>query len=710
MATDSPAKSLWLTPGSGFGAAIDATALKLEGAPEGLLVSFKMDELLEHYATRRVFVATAVEVSATGSGLDASVAQVLIEALKKQTYLIEESSNANRASTSALSASVQALVRQPLARGQHGEHDVSVFVDNAGMTIEEIVDISQGQLLFPQVRDIFSAVLDLMSRLHETDHLHLRLAPWNVRILDRNSDDGFPRIFLQQAFDDYLTAPPAESSGSEPRGLVEETFSESAVDAVEDASAAANPFSDRGATLVDVPPLTLTSRDHAGVSASVERDLSEASIFEADLSTGSSAEISEVSHSSPELSPSLAGLFDGVMDFFSIGTDIEISSVVMGFSAPEMMGRSRAPVGELADIFSLGMLLYYLVAGEIPPASVYTRHSPAIPARCFRPAFPPGLQPVIARATRPHPQDRYPNVQEFRRAFDEACDVVELRSNLSPSAAPGMKLASDTHIGIAKKRRNPTNQDHVFSAMADDTRFGLIVVADGVSTASFGSGDLASKALAEEAVLAWEDMLPSYLMDEPMDDVALIQSILNKANQRIVDYVNSKFTPFQGSPHEVMGSTALIAIVRHGVITLASLGDSRTYLQRGAGLEQITIDHNLWTLSILEGVSADSALAMPHGDALARCLGTFLVQQGRLHAVPPQADFFRFTVARGDTVLWTTDGLTDFGGANSLAAEDNILAVMLAEADPSLACLELILLANRGGGGDNLGIAIARFS
>ena len=57
----------------------------------------------------------------------------------------------------------------------------------------------------------------------------------------------------------------------------------------------------------------------------------------------------------------------------------------------------------------------------------------------------------------------------------------------------------------------------------------------------------------------------------------------------------------------------------------------------------------------------------------------------------------------------TTDGLVDFGGPNPFAAEENILAAMLAEPDPALACLELILLGNRGGGGDNLGVGIIHF-
>jgi PPM family protein phosphatase len=384
-------------------------------------------------------------------------------------------------------------------------------------------------------------------------------------------------------------------------------------------------------------------------------------------------------------------------------------AVTPGFSAPELLTGMGTRDGESADLFSLGMFLYFLVAGEIPPASVYTRYAPAIPARNFRPGFPPGLHSVISRATRPRPEDRYASVQTMLDAFEAACEVVVQRACGIQYAPPAMRLAAETHIGIAKRRRNPTNQDHVFSGCSDDGRFALVVVADGVSTASYGSGDLASKALADAAAVVWEDILPTYLMDESVDDVEVIQRILRRANHQIVDQVNENHAPFHGSPHEVMGSTALVALIINGQVTVGALGDSRVYLQRGAGMEQMTIDHNLWTLSILEGVHADSALAMPHGDALARCLGTFVVEQGTLRAVDPQPDVFRFRIIDGDTLLLTTDGLVDFAGANQLTGEDNILSVLLAEPDPALACLELILLANRGGGGDNIGLSVVRF-
>lgn len=407
---------------------------------------------------------------------------------------------------------------------------------------------------------------------------------------------------------------------------------------------------------------------------------------------------------------SLTAFFEGIDEVFERGEEPYEVPVINGFSPPELLGRVRADVGDHCDVFVLGMLLYYLVAGRVPPASVYTRYTPAVPARNYRPGFPPGLQTVIGRATRPIPADRYQSVSALRDAFVDACSLMERRAtNVGGPESPQSILAVDTHIGINKGKRNPTNQDSVFGKVSDDGHFALIVVADGVSTASYGSGDLASNFLTETASEVWADVLPAYLMDERIDEVEIIGRILEEANEKIVNYVNDHFVPFSGNPHEVMGTTALIAVVREGIVTLASLGDSRVYVQTTSGLEQITTDHNLWTLSILDGISADAALSMPHGDALARCLGTFIVEEGELTAIRPDADYFRFTLARGDTMLMTTDGLIDFAGANPFAAEENILAVMLSEPDAALACLELVLLANRGGGGDNIGVGIIHF-
>ena len=647
----------------------------------------RVDEVLEEFDGRRVLVASAVSASVSGVDLQGDDALAFVH----PTYLIEETTRP-RPRHDSWPEEVRRLVRAPVFLEREGNHTRSVFVDNVGVSVGDLVDLVRGELEYEQVKAIFGSVAELFRKLHRAGWVHLGLTPWNVRVFDRGSEDGFPRLFISQSLGQVFEAPePAEIAEPEP----------------------GNPFEDRGATVIELTPLAFSAEEIAraaelrdkGETASEDRGFYEP--------TYDSSSISEViEDDEPEVGTSgleIDAVLDGIDRLFEKGKIDDEIAVTPGFSAPELLSGLGSKDGESADIFALGMLLYFLVSGMVPPASVYTRYAPAIPARNFRPGFPPGLQPVISRATRPHAADRYDSVEAMLDAFYEACEAIEARVRSREYAPPVIRLASDTHIGIAKRRRNPTNQDSVFSAASEDGRFALIVVADGVSTASYGSGDLASRALAEEAARVWEDALPTYLLESQVDETRIIHQILGRANHRIVDHVNRTYSPFRGSPHEVMGSTALVAVVLDGVVTLAALGDSRVYLQRGAGLEQMTVDHNLWTLSIKEGVAADTALAMPHGEALARCMGTFVIEEAKLVAVDPQPDLFRFRVIEGDSMLLTTDGLTDFGGANLLAAEDNILAIMLAEPDPALACLELILLANRGGGGDNIGLSIARF-
>ncbi len=160
-----------------------------------------------------------------------------------------------------------------------------------------------------------------------------------------------------------------------------------------------------------------------------------------------------------------------------------------------------------------------------------------------------------------------------------------------------------------------------------------------------------------------------------------------------------------------MGSTALIAYISQGQMTLGSLGDSRCYLIRDDVMECLTRDHNLFTLSLIEGLSLEHALVMPHGDALARCLGTFDVDRhGVLLPQDPPIDLYTLRLIPGDHVLLCTDGLFDYAGASYEESEENIRQRVLCEEHPGIACLELILMANRGGGGDNIGVALIKVS
>ncbi len=739
-------QSMWTSPGEMLECRVDAIAFD-QGIEGEVTLHLAIEEVLEQFDERRVLVASASEVGATGDGLSDEER----ESLCHPTYLIEETRRFDN-DKKRRPEELRELVRPPISSDVVDGVRRSIFVDNLGISVGDFVELARGKLCVEQVVQIFRAVGGLFDQLHDGGWVHLGLTPWNVRIYEESENgdgDGFPRALIASSLGD--TPVQDSESSDETDGAVddEETTSVSAETSLD----GDNPFADDQArTVVELDPIGGAHESDEKSKPDADRPASSSSdepssadldddaptLEMADESFDSDADKKNASVASPtaqsseetledgELSWSdlngdtdphadvdqeakLGAVLDGIDRLFPMGTITDEIAVTPGFSAPELLSGMGSEDGESADIFSLGMFLYFLVAGVVPPASVYTRYTPAIPARNFRPQFPPGLQSVIARATRPQPEERFASVEAMLDAFEEAYRLIKRRNEVGSKPAPTIDLACDTHVGIAKRQRNPTNQDSVFSANSEDEEFALIVVADGVSTASYGSGDLASTALAEAAEEAWDELLPAYLMDEQIDEVEVILEILKTANHQIVDHVNEHHTPFRGSPHEVMGSTALVALGVEGEVTLASLGDSRAYLQRGAGIEQLTIDHNLWTLSILEGVEADSALGMPHGDALARCLGTFVIDNGELEAVDPEPDIFRFPVTDGDTLLLTTDGLVDFAGTNLLAAEDNILSVLHAEPDPALACLEFILLANRGGGGDNIGLSVARF-
>lgn len=636
-------ETVWLTPGATVNFVRDGQAIEISIA-----------DVVENFSTRKVFTAR----SQAGAPL----------------YFVEETEDDGR-DPGEIPPQLAPIFRKPVSRVRRGEHLVEVYEDVGGMTVEDIVTMHNGQMPYPQIRDIFEVVAETVMKCHAAGQMILAVAPWTVRIDGlRLPDDEL--VDIDDAVDDDVVSQ-LEDVADAPSDSVLEALSESLTS--DDAEATLSAWD-----ILDEPPRAVDAMSDTGI-----------------LKTPSLA---------PEEPVELTCTFEGLDRTYPLGKNPDEVPVIMGFSAPELLGRVRADVTQATDVFGLGMLLYFMMSGRVPPASVYTRYSPALPARSFRPGFPPGFQAVVSRATRPNPDERYQTVEALRDAFLQACAIVERRaSHVGAQNPPRFRLAVDTHIGIAKGRRNPINQDAVFGKMSDDGRFGLVVVADGVSTASYGSGDVASACVARRAVETWDEILPSYLMDERIDEIEVISTLLTRANADIVEYVNAHHTPFSGNPHEVMGTTTLVAIIHRGVVTLASLGDSRAYIHNAVGMEQITVDHNLWSLSIIEGVPADNALAMPHGDALARCLGTFSISDGILNALKPEADFFRFSTTRGDTLLLTTDGLVDFAGANSFAAEDNIHAVLASEPDPALACLELVLLANRGGGGDNIGVGIVQF-
>jgi serine/threonine-protein kinase len=98
------------------------------------------------------------------------------------------------------------------------------------------------------------------------------------------------------------------------------------------------------------------------------------------------------------------------------------------YMAPEQGGNGQ--VTRSADLYSLAVILYEMLAGDLPftgdtPVAVLLKHMsdapPSIRARA--PELPEALAQVMARALAKTPQERYPTGAALVQAVEQAWDL-----------------------------------------------------------------------------------------------------------------------------------------------------------------------------------------------------------------------------------------------------------------------------------------------
>lgn len=144
---------------------------------------------------------------------------------------------------------------------------------------------------------------------------------------------------------------------------------------------------------------------------------------------------------------------------------------------------------------------------------------------------------------------------------------------------------------------------------------------------------------------------------------------------------------------EGMGTT-LTAILWEGERSaLVHIGDSRAYMLRDGQLYRITRDHTLVQSLIDEGrIDEDEAAMHPQRSLLLRAL------DGHTQVEP---DFSVHDTRTGDRYLLCSDGLS------GVVSEDTLRETLSAGWDPDRVVAQLIELANRGGGPDNITCVVA---
>ena len=242
---------------------------------------------------------------------------------------------------------------------------------------------------------------------------------------------------------------------------------------------------------------------------------------------------------------------------------------------------------------------------------------------------------------------------------------------MSAPLTSGLRIAGDTHVGKVRS----TNED----SLIVEPHMGLYAVLDGMGGAS--AGDVASQ-LAR-------DTIRDFILHRRMTLAprALLEAAIAAGSTAV----------FLAAQHEHgrqgMGTTVVAClVVDPGRVVVGHVGDSRAYLLRGGRLQTLTRDHTVVQELLLRGVlSVDEAERHPYKNVLSRNLG------GKAET---QVDLVELELRPGDRLLLCSDGLYGYASADAIQ-------YLLGSGDaPEHVARDLIDLALRGGGGDNVSAVV----
>ncbi len=259
---------------------------------------------------------------------------------------------------------------------------------------------------------------------------------------------------------------------------------------------------------------------------------------------------------------------------------------------------------------------------------------------------------------------------------------------------PHLHIAALSHAGMSGKNNEDRYEVTSYQLSEDDPRPSVLaVVADGIG------GHKAGEVAAELAV--------SYITRRVADSTGkkpqkVLEQAIHEASQAIAQHAA------QNPEQKGMGSTCACVWVIDDRLYTAYVGDSRVYLLREKQIQRLTVDHT-WVQEAYEKgiITKEQMYDHPNQHVIRRHLGgaklpevDFRLQvedaENREEAEHNQG----FVLEPGDVILICSDGLTD------LVWDDEIRDVVLKNAKLSAATEELVALANRRGGHDNITVVL----
>ncbi len=242
-----------------------------------------------------------------------------------------------------------------------------------------------------------------------------------------------------------------------------------------------------------------------------------------------------------------------------------------------------------------------------------------------------------------------------------------------------MKIHSAGLTDVGKKRDN--NEDTFYT----DDQVGLYIVADGMG--GHRAGEVASNTVVSSVKDYMEAFHTSPVAKETKEGNMSPAATAVCHSIELANRVVYQLSQDQGS-YKGMGSTAAVVYVYGDTLITANVGDSRIYLIRTDGIEQLTQDHTLLAEHMRKNPNWDpNTASIPMKHILVRAVG--------IHETV-ETDVYELQPLPGDVILMCSDGLTD------MLSDEEIHEAVLQGGALEEICDRLVYMANERGGLDNI--------
>lgn len=250
---------------------------------------------------------------------------------------------------------------------------------------------------------------------------------------------------------------------------------------------------------------------------------------------------------------------------------------------------------------------------------------------------------------------------------------------------PGGKSWAKSVFGVTDVGKERSDNEDYFRIVPEKS---LFIVADGMG--GHNAGDIAS--------LNASQMVDTYFTPQLLQDIqdndekireAIIDSLLN-AHHEILRMARGSRN------YEGMGCTMVVAFIWGNSLHLGHVGDARAYVCNHSSIRLLTEDHSFVMELVKKGkMTIEEARVSPLKNRLNQAIGASV-------NINPDYRLYRLDV--GDRVLLCSDGLWD------MVADEQMHQIIMQDLQPKKICENLIDLANKAGGHDNITAVVFIYS